>query len=114
VADFAAEQAAASFRYHLWIPPRFHDRRDPLAFCRIEETLRGRLYLSSFIVLPQYRGTGVAAAFLNDILRTTRTQIELKVHEDNVAARRLYEKAGFTVQQKLNKRYEMRYEMRYM
>jgi ribosomal protein S18 acetylase RimI-like enzyme len=103
IADFAAEHAAASFRYHAW----FSGSAEPVAFCRTEETLRGRLYLSSFIVAPQYRGTGVAKAFLNDVLRNTNERIELKVHEDNVAARRLYENAGFVVQQKWNKRYEM-------
>ena len=85
---------------------------EPVAFCRTEETPRGRLYLSSFLVAPQYRGTGVASAFLTDVLHGARArgfqEILLKVHEDNVAAQRLYLNAGFEIQQKWNKRYEMR------
>ena len=109
IADFDAEHAASSygFRYHVYTR-----NRAPVAFCRTEETPKGRLYLSSFLVTPPYRGTGVASAFLADVLRGARArgyeEILLKVHEDNVAAQRLYLHAGFEVQQKWNKRYEMR------
>jgi ribosomal protein S18 acetylase RimI-like enzyme len=121
IADFDAEHAASrsGFRYHVWTR---NDTRDdtrddtrnegPVAFCRTEETPKGRLYLSSFLVAPSHRGTGVASAFLADVLRGARArgyeEILLKVHEDNVAAQRLYLHAGFEVQQKWNKRYEMR------
>jgi ribosomal protein S18 acetylase RimI-like enzyme len=136
IADFDAEHAASGFRYHAWLraaperrnevaperraePETRNDTRneatldaEPVAFCRTEETLRGRLYLSSFLVAPQYRGTGVASAFLTDVLHGARArgfqEILLKVHEDNVAAQRLYLNAGFEIQQKWNKRYEMR------
>ena len=37
------------------------------------------------------------------------TKVLLKVHEDNMAARRLYKKIGFTQKQKLNNRYEMEF-----
>jgi ribosomal protein S18 acetylase RimI-like enzyme len=129
IADFDAEHAASrpGFRYHVWTrndtrDGTRNDTRDgtrdgtrdegPVAFCRTEETPKGRLYLSSFLVAPPYRGTGVASAFLADVLRGARArgyeEILLKVHEDNVAAQRLYLHAGFEVQQKWNKRYEMR------
>jgi ribosomal protein S18 acetylase RimI-like enzyme len=126
IADFDAEHAASwsGFRYHAWLrneatPERRNEARnkavldaEPVAFCRTEETPRGRLYLSSFLVAPQYRGTGVASAFLTDVLHGARArgfqEILLKVHEDNVAAQRLYLNAGFEIQQKWNKRYEMR------
>jgi len=138
VADFAAEHAASGFaltsgfRYHAWLRAAPEIRNEvatdtrnerrakpeavldavPVAFCRTEETPKGRLYLSSFLVAPQYRGTGVASAFLADVLQGARArgyeEILLKVHEDNVAAQRLYLNAGFEIQQKWNKRYEMR------
>jgi ribosomal protein S18 acetylase RimI-like enzyme len=114
IADFDAEHAAswAGFRYHAWTRAEPDTRAEPVAFCRTEETLRGRLYLSSFLVAPQHRGTGVAAAFLADVLHGARArgfqEILLKVHEDNAAAQRLYLNAGFEIQQKWNKRYEMR------
>ena len=135
IADFDAEHATSSsgFRYHAWLraaperraeperraaPETRNDTRneareaEPVAFCRTEETVRGRLYLSSFLVAPQHRGTGIASAFLADVLHGARArgyeEILLKVHEDNTAAQRLYLNAGFEIQQKWNKRYEMR------
>jgi ribosomal protein S18 acetylase RimI-like enzyme len=35
------------------------------------------------------------------------TKVLLKVHEDNMAAYRLYNKIGFMSKQKINNRYEM-------
>lgn len=124
IADFDAEHASswAGFRYHAWLraeperraapETRNEARAEPVAFCRTEETPRGRLYLSSFLVAPQHRGTGLASVFLADVLQGARArgyeEILLKVHEDNTAAQRLYLNAGFEIQQKWNKRYEMR------
>jgi len=83
-----------------------------VAFCRTDETQRrNALYLSSFVVAPAHRGTGVARPFLNEVLAGAKTRgfsrVLLKVHEDNPAAQRLYTTAGFKSTQKLNKRYEM-------
>jgi len=106
VADFAAEQAATeSARFHLWLGKN----SEVAAFCKTEETKSRHLYLSSFIVTPDYRGTGVAQEFLQSVLRSAAgyEKVFLKVHEDNPAAKRLYDKSGFVAQQKWNKRYEM-------
>ena len=106
VADFLAEHGPTS-RYHTWFA-----QGDVAAFCRTDETNRGRaLYLSSFVVAPAFRGTGLARPFLDGVLADAKThghdRVLLKVHEDNVAAQRLYGNAGFQSQQKWNKRYEM-------
>lgn len=82
------------------------------AFCRTDETnARTALYLSSFVVAPEYRGTGLARPFLTGVLADAKgrghDRVLLKVHEDNVAAQRLYTGIGFQSQQKWNKRYEM-------
>ena len=105
-ADFAAEQAATeSARFHLWL----NNNSDMVAFCKTEETRSRHLYLSSFIVAPEYRGTHVAQNFLQSVLHSAKPyeKVLLKVHEDNPAAKRLYDKTGFVAQQKWNKRYEM-------
>ena len=80
-----------------------------VAFCKTEETRSRHLYLSSFIVAPEYRGTHVAQNFLQSVLHSAKPyeKVLLKVHEDNPAAKRLYDKSGFVAQQKWNKRYEM-------
>jgi len=69
------------------------------------------VYLSSFVVAPEYRGTGLARPFLIGVLADAKDRghdrVLLKVHEDNVAAQRLYAGVGFRSHQKLNKRYEM-------
>jgi ribosomal protein S18 acetylase RimI-like enzyme len=106
VADFVAEHGPTS-RYYTWFA-----QGDVAAFCRTDETSRRTaLYLSSFVVAPAFRGAGLARPFLDGVLADAKIQghdrILLKVHEDNVAAQRLYENAGFQTQQKWNKRYEM-------
>lgn len=83
------------------------------AFCKTEETRSGFLYLSSFLMAPEYRRTGLSTLFLQSILQEANnrmyTKVLLKVHEDNRAAYRLYKKIGFSEKQKLNNRYEMEY-----
>ena len=82
------------------------------AFCRTDDTNRcTAAYLSSFVVAPDYRGTGVARPFLLGVLADAKTRghdrVLLKVHEDNWVAQKLYTGVGFQSQQKWNKRYEM-------
>ena len=83
------------------------------AFCKTEETRSGHLYLSSFLIAPEYRRTGLSTLFLQSILTEAGgrmyTKVLLKVHEDNMAAYRLYNKIGFAQKQKLNNRYEMEF-----
>ena len=103
VADFLAEHGPTT-RYYTW--------GDIAAFCRTDETRNGTaLYLSSFVVAPANRGTGVARPFLTGVLADAvhrgHDRVLLKVHEDNEAAQRLYAGVGFRSNQKLNKRYEM-------
>ena len=93
-------------RYHAWCSDEALR-----AYCRTDETRSGHLYLSSFWVAPDCRGTGTSAKFLTSVLADAKVRgydrVLLKVHEDNVAAQRLYTGAGFVAQQKWNKRFEM-------
>ena len=105
VADWIAEHTPST-RYHTqW----FGDELQ--AYCKTEETRTGRLYLSSFVVTPSFRGAGIGKAFLTSVMDAAHQRgydrILLKVHEDNRAAQRLYYDAGFVARQKWNKRYEM-------
>ena len=58
---------------------------------------RARLY--SLVVAPEARGRGLGARLLNEVETEARargcTKLRLEVREDNVAATRLYERAGF-------------------
>ena len=57
-------------------------------------------YLEELYVVPARRGQGLGRALLEAAMETARgegaEQIELGTSEDDVAARRLYESAGFT------------------
>jgi len=48
-------------------------------------------------------------SILNEAESRMYTKVLLKVHEDNRAAYRLYQKIGFAQKNKLNNRYEMEY-----
>lgn len=56
-------------------------------------------YLEELYVLPDLRGNGLGRALLEAAMETARgegaKQMELGTSEDDVAARRLYESAGF-------------------
>ncbi|MBM7813667.1 GNAT family N-acetyltransferase [Saccharothrix algeriensis] len=60
----------------------------------------GGLYLYSMWVAPLFRGRGVGAALAAEVLAWAREHgwrhVQLRVLPGNVAARRLYERLGFT------------------
>ena len=106
IQDWHSEHRPTAQYYSWWNP-----HGDLRAYCKTEETRTGRLYLSSFLVTPEYRGTGTSKAFLSSVLGFAAVQgyetVLLKVHEDNPVAKRLYESVGFVTNQKWQKRYEM-------
>jgi len=67
------------------------------------------LYISNLAVEPEYREHGIAMAILNFCARmatrTGKSWLELSVLKTNVTARRLYQKAGFTVKE--NRRWSL-------
>jgi GNAT superfamily N-acetyltransferase len=62
--------------------------------------MRRLVNVHDVIVTGEYRGQGVAAAMLQEVERIARShdccRLTLEVYADNVAARRAYEKFGFT------------------
>jgi GNAT superfamily N-acetyltransferase len=62
--------------------------------------MRRLVNVHDVIVTREYRGRGVAAAMLHEVERIARShdccRLTLEVYADNVAARRAYEKFGFT------------------
>jgi putative acetyltransferase len=54
-------------------------------------------YLDQFCVAPGERGSGLAAALLDEAKRRSPGAIELDVNEMNARARRFYEREGFSV-----------------
>lgn len=63
------------------------------------KSLRREWILNDMFVVPDHRRKGVATALLNECLafakRTGATTMSLKTQADNVAARRLYEREGW-------------------
>jgi ribosomal protein S18 acetylase RimI-like enzyme len=61
--------------------------------------MRPLVNIHDVIVTDRFRGHGVAAAMLNEVERIARRRdccrLTLEVYEDNVPARRAYEKHGF-------------------
>jgi GNAT superfamily N-acetyltransferase len=61
--------------------------------------LRPLVNIHDVIVTDRFRGQGVAAAMLSEIERIARSRnccrLTLEVYEDNIPARRAYEKYGF-------------------
>ena len=57
-------------------------------------------YLEELYVVPEMRGRGMGRALMDAVLETARskgaTHIDLGTNEDDVAARALYERMGFT------------------
>ena len=106
--DLEAESKDPSAQYNWMLGPA----NTVAAFCKTEETKKGNaIYISSFLIHPKYRGLGLGAQFLSNLLEQARqdqyTKVILKVHEDNQTAQRLYTKQGFKSIQKWNKRFEM-------
>jgi ribosomal protein S18 acetylase RimI-like enzyme len=57
-------------------------------------------YLAELYVVPEKRGRGIGRALMNEVLEVAQREgaghIELNTSDDDVAARALYEKLGFT------------------
>lgn len=57
-------------------------------------------YLAELYVVPDKRGRGIGRALMDEVMTVARAQgaghIELNTSDDDVAARALYEKLGFT------------------
>jgi ribosomal protein S18 acetylase RimI-like enzyme len=94
--------------FDTWWPPTRHDPEfdAALCFCAVaEETLVGfaLCWTSGFVkdiaVAPPQRRRGIGAALLDAAATTFQqrglTRLALKVHADNVGARRLYARLGF-------------------
>ena len=79
------------------------DRNAPVGMATglLDEDNDGRAELISMWVSPAVRGRGVAAALITAVARwaasTGAATLTLSVMPDNVAARRTYERNGFTV-----------------
>lgn len=77
--------------------------REPVAFCAARECARkpflGYALISDLYVLPEYQRKGCGRKLLSHTLRRLRADgyrnAVLETAEDNVAARRFYEKFGF-------------------
>ena len=79
-----------------------NDKMQKAASIDIERTV-GSLQLDSIAVLPSYRGQGVLGHLITYVLQWHKThkpnvtQAEIILMDDNVPARRAYEKAGFAL-----------------
>jgi ribosomal protein S18 acetylase RimI-like enzyme len=76
---------------------------DGLALMRFRPSIwieAGECYLGELYVVPDKRGRGIGRALMDEVLRVARDEgaghIELNTSHDDVAARALYEKLGFT------------------
>jgi ribosomal protein S18 acetylase RimI-like enzyme len=79
------------------------EKPDGLAVLRFRPNLYSdarECYLAELYVVPERRGRGLGRALLDAVLDTARAagadRIELGTSEDDVAARALYERFGFT------------------
>ncbi len=71
------------------------------------ETLRG--HILSIAVMPEYRGRGIGKRLLSSCETLLRKRgaryVYLEVEEDNLVAKRLYEKMGYKVAGRIEKYY---------
>ncbi|MGH2837030.1 MAG: GNAT family N-acetyltransferase [Thermoleophilaceae bacterium] len=79
------------------------DGPDGLAVLRFRRSIwieRLECYLAELYVVPDKRGQGIGRALMNEVFAVARAEgaghIELNTSDDDVAARALYEKLGFT------------------
>jgi ribosomal-protein-alanine N-acetyltransferase len=74
--------------------------RCPIGFCAFWR-VQDELHINNLAVLPEYRRAGVASALLERVLAEGRRHkavlITLEVRASNEAARRLYDRFGFTL-----------------
>ena len=76
---------------------------DGLAVMRLRPSIwieKRECYLAELYVVPDKRGQGIGQALMDEVFAVARAEgaghIELNTSDDDVAARALYEKLGFT------------------
>lgn len=69
-------------------------------------------YLAEIVVLPQYRGSGIGSTIIKEAM-SEHDKIGLCVYEENVNAKRLYDRLGFKVTQHVDDEYGRRFIMRW-
>lgn len=66
-----------------------------------DDAVPSEVYISSLAVAPEARGLGVGTRLLDSIedfaTQTGRSKLRLHVIDENIDARRLYERCGFKV-----------------
>ncbi len=79
------------------------DEPDGLALMRFRPSIwidKLECYLGELYVVPDKRGRGIGRALMDEVFTVARAEgaghIELNTSDDDVAARALYEKLGFT------------------
>jgi ribosomal protein S18 acetylase RimI-like enzyme len=79
------------------------DGPDGLAVMRLRQSIwvdALECYLAELYVVPDKRGRGIGRALMDEVMNVARAEgaghIELNTSDDDVAARALYEKLGFT------------------
>ncbi|MGA7972681.1 MAG: GNAT family N-acetyltransferase [Pseudolabrys sp.] len=95
--DFNARQAWWRERWKQELVPVAHvilaEVGDKLTgFVTVDPKTR---YLDQLVVVPEFWGTGVATALLDEAKRLSPEGLELLVNKDNLRAIRFYEKNGF-------------------
>jgi ribosomal protein S18 acetylase RimI-like enzyme len=94
IRDYAAKLSAHAMRFEAW-----DDETLIGLVAAYPDQTHGRMFISNVSVLPEWRGRGVAAGLLarcGDAARDLGLRsMVLEVAEENVAARRLYERLGF-------------------
>ncbi len=68
------------------------DKSEIVGFVTVDPT---NMYLDQLAVAPEYWGTGVALALLDEAKRISPNGLNLLVNKDNTRAIRFYEKHGF-------------------
>lgn len=113
-----AEESSARFQSELLYITSFLDERQsvfvqtvdrlPIAFCTVREgtvgVFRGWACIKDLYVNPEWQGKGFGKKLLMHVLRTKRGEgymnAALDCAEDNVRARKFYEKFGFEEREK--------------
>lgn len=61
----------------------------------------GSIYIHGLVILPEFRGMGIAKAAMQEILENNKAKrYWLVVHPENVAAIKIYESFGFVAKEK--------------
>ena len=108
--DFIAENCGRNLKYSM-----LFDTSNIVGFCKTNTTQKNRVYLHSYLIHPDYRGSKLYnkvsynELFLSCVCKSLRPHsiIELKVHEDNLKAYNGYRRHNFLTTSKQEKRYMM-------